>query len=393
MPRIRTSATKRVALIFDARRPYDSQVVLGVAAFAREQRGWEIFVEEQPSGSRRLPNLSAWDGHGVIANFDQPGVERQVRASGLPVVAFGGIGSAPGVSYVATNNESIARLAARHLRDRGFRNFAFFGYTPNPFNCWSAARESAFILEITAAGGSCSTLCLPEDSTHKWSVFVGKILRWIESLPKPVGIFAATDRRSKSLLTACRTGGVRVPDDVAVIGVDNDPLLCELSHPPLTSIEQGAREVGYQAAKWLHRLMTRARNPRQFVIEPVGIIARASTEILAVDDADAASAFRIIRECACDGLTPEEVCRRIGRSRSGLEARFKDRFHSTLAAKIMDVRLDRAHDQVLHTRFPLKVVADQCGFSSVQHMTTYFRKRLGRTPAAIRKSYDPPSAR
>ena len=187
-----------------------------------------------------------------------------------------------------------------------------------------------------------------------------------------------------------RAGGVRVPDDVAVIGVDNDPLICELSYPPLSSIEQGAREVGYRAAKWLHGLMsTRARRPRQFVVEPVGVIARASTESLAVDDADAARALQIIRRAACEGLTPEEVCRQVGRSRSGLEARFRECFHSTLAAKIMDIRFDRAHEQVLHTRAPLKSVADQCGFSSVQHMTSFFHKRLGHTPAEIRKNYHP----
>ena len=240
------------------------------------------------------------------------------------------------------------------------------------------------------AGGTCKTLRLPADATHNWSRFVEKILRWLGTLPKPAGIFAATDRRAQSLLAACRAGGVRVPDDVAVIGVDTDPLICELSYPPLSSIEQGAREVGYRAAKWLHGLMsTRARRPRQFVVEPVGVIARASTESLAVDDADAARAFQIIRRDACDGLTPEEVCRQVGRSRSGLEARFRECFHSTLAAKIMDIRFDRAHEQVLHTRAPLKSVADQCGFSSVQHMTSFFHKRLGHTPAEIRKNYHP----
>ncbi len=390
MPKSRKSPTKRVALIFDARLPYDSQVVLGVTAFVRERRDWEIFIEENPSGHRRLPDLAAWDGSGVIANFDHPGVERQVRASGLPVVAFGGSGCAPGLSYVSTNNEAISRLAARHLLERGFRNFAFFGYTRTSKNCWSGAREMAFANEVAAAGGTCKTLRLPADATHNWSQFVKTILRWLGTLPKPVGIFAATDRRAQSLLAACRAGGVRVPDEVAVIGVDNDPLICELSYPPLSSIEQGAREVGYRAAKWLHSLMsTRSRHPRQFVIEPVGVIARASTECLAVDDADAARAFQIIRQGACDGLTPHAVCRQVGRSRSGLEARFRECFHSTLAAKIMDIRFDRAHEQVLHTRAPLKSVAGQCGFSSVQHMTAFFRKRLGHTPAEIRKNYHP----
>ncbi len=390
MQKIPKSLTKRVALIFDARLPYDSQVVLGVAAFVRERRDWEIFIEENPLGNRRLPDVAAWPGSGIIANFDHPGVERQVRASGLPVVGFGGSGIAPGLSYVSTNNEAISRLAAQHLLERGFRDFAFFGYTPTSKNCWSLAREMAFSREIEAASGTCDILRLPADAMLHWDHFVENILRWLGTLPKPIGIFAATDRRAQSLLAACRIGSVRVPEDVAVIGVDNDPLLCELSYPPLSSIEQGARDVGYRAAKLLHSLMSaRVLRPRQFVIEPVGVVARASTEILAVDDADAARALQIIRQGACEGLTPEKVCQLVGRSRSSLEARFRECFHSTLAAKIMDTRFDRAREMVIHSKSPLKSVADECGLSSVQHMTALFRKRLGHTPAELRKNYHP----
>ncbi len=390
MPRPRELRTKRVALIFDGRLPYDCQVVLGVAAFVKECRDWEIFVEDNPIGPRRLPDLATWDGSGVIANFDYPDVERQARGSGLRVVAFGGSGDAPGLSYVSTNNESIARLAAQHLSERGFRHFAFFGYPPTSKNCWSVARETAFAREIAEMGARCDILRLPADAAQNWSPFVDRVLEWLGSLPKPVGVFAATDRRAQSLLAACRTAGIRIPEEVAVIGVDNDPLLCDLSYPSLTSIEQGAREVGYRAAQCLQDLMSsRHRRPRQLVIEPVGVIPRASTECLAVDDAAAARAYQIIRDDACAGLTPEEVCRQVGRSRSSLEARFKECFHSTLAAKIMETRLERAHEQILHTSSPLKSVADECGFSSVQHMTALFHRRLGRTPAEIRKSYCP----
>jgi LacI family transcriptional regulator len=185
----------------------------------------------------------------------------------------------------------------------------------------------------------------------------------------------------------CRTAEISVPGEVAVIGVDNDHLNCELSFLSLTSIEQGTHEIGRRAGEILNLLLQGQPPPViRTVVPPTGVVSRASTDTLATDDPDAARTMRLISEHACHGLTPQQICREVGRSRSGLEERFKASFGRTLARAILDARLARAHELVAQSSLPLKEVADRSGFRSVQHMTTLFRQFHGRTPAAIRKA-------
>ncbi len=384
------SAQKKVALIYDAKHQFDVAVLGGVAAYLRDYPGWEISIEESALQNQRLPNLAEWEGDGIIANFDNPKVAGQVMASGLAAVAFGGgfcgpTGSA--IPYIATDNAAIARLAAEELIGRGFRHLGYFGYTPTTANGWSKDRELAFHALAKNAGCSFSCFRIPNRTAQHWNPFVKESLRWLKTIPRPVGIMADTDERARKLLEVCRIGGIRVPDEVSVIGVDNDALLCELSFPPLTSIEQGAHAIGYRAALVLDSIMRRkARLPLRHVIAPIGVITRASTDTLAAADADAALAMRLIRENACEGLKPEQVCRLVGRSRAGLEVRFATSFSTTLKKEIARVRLDRALELTRKSALPLKVIAQQCAYGSVQHMTSVFRQRLGKTPAAIRSS-------
>ncbi len=382
---------KRIALIYDAALPYDVQVMSGVADYARQLDEWEIFIEESALNQRRLPDLSRWDGAGVIADFDHPQVARQVLASGLPVVAFGGgYGGYPPDSLipcVLTDNAAISRLAFEHLSARGFRNFGFFGYSMDPIYGWSRERELAFSSLAGNAGCQCHTFDAPMNAERNWQRFTARTLLWLKSLPKPVGILAATDKRARCLLEVCRTADISVPGEVAVIGVDNDHLNCELSFLSLTSIEQGTHEIGRRAGEILN-LLLQGRPPLNIrtIVQPTGVITRASTDTLATDDPDAARTMQLISEHACHGLTPQQICREIGRSRSGLEELFKASFGRTLAKAILDSRLTRAHELVVHSSLPLKEVADRSGFRSVQHMTTLFRQYHDRTPAAIRRA-------
>lgn len=389
--RIMRRKRKRIALIYDAALPYDVQVMSGVADYARQLDEWEIFIEERALNQQRLPDLSRWDGDGVIADFDHPQVARQVVASGLPVVAFGGgYGGYPLGSHVPcvlTDNAAISRLAFGHLSSRGFKNFGFFGYARDSTHGWSREREMAF--RSLAEAGNCQLHAFHAsiNTGSNWQHFNDRAMRWLKSLPKPVGVMAATDKRARRLLEVCRAAKIRVPEEVAVIGVDNDRLLCELSFPPLTSIEQGTHEMGRCAGEILNRLL-QGRPPKAIrtVVPPAGVVTRASTDTLATDDSDAARAMSLINEHACHGLTPQQVCREVGRSRVGLDERFKASFGRTLAKAILDARLARAHELVVSSSLPLKEVADRSGFRSVQHMTTLFRQHHNRTPAAIRQT-------
>ncbi len=211
-------------------------------------------------------------------------------------------------------------------------------------------------------------------------------MKWLDSLEKPVGLMACYDVRARHVLIACRSLGILVPEEVAVIGVDNDELLCELTSPPLSSIEQGSRAMGRAAAALLDRLMA-GEKPRQlkFVVDPEGIVSRRSSDAMMIQDADVAQALRHIRQHVGEGIQVSDVVRTVAVSRSTLEVRFKAFTGRTIHAEIQRAQVERARQLVATTNLPLRQVAVAAGFRYLQHMATVFRLHTGQTPGEYRK--------
>lgn len=382
---------RKVALIYDARLAYDLKVMTGVAAYLQEGHTYSIYIEENALKDQRLPDLRSWDGDGIIADFDDPAVAQVVVGSGLPAVAFGGgygwyaRGSA--IPYFYTNNEAIAKMAAEHLAERGFRHFAYCGYARTSINGWAMERQAAFEACVQQLGGTCDVFEDRRRRPHDWVSLERALGDWLRRLPKPVGLMAANDNRGRQVLEACRAYGLAVPDEVAVIGVDNDELLCRLSAPPLSSIEQGARGLGYAAAALLDEMMEGRRSrQRRFIMNPAGVVTRHSTDVLAIGEPKVARAMAFIREHATRGIKVPDVVAAVAISRSGLESRFASVLGYTIGSAIRRSQLDRARRLVLETDLPLKQIASDTGFKSIQHMTTVFVKAFGQTPARLRKN-------
>lgn len=385
-----SSRFKQVAVIYDAKLRYDVKVIEGVAAYVREVDDWDIYIEETALQDQQLPELRSWKGDGILADFDDPVIAKAVMSSGIATVAFGGgygwYNPASKIPYFCTNNNAVADLAAEHLLQRGFRHYAFCGYRRTPINGWSDERAQTFSRRIRAAGFPCQYYRGPKHAARDWAAFRDSLARWLRSLPKPVAVMAANDKRARQVLDVCRYAGFRVPDDIAVIGVDNDEMLCQLCTPPLSSVEQGARRLGYEAASLLDRMMQGARPASlRVVINPVAVVARHSTDILSVEDEEVRTALKEINQFACDGITPGEVTRKVGCARSTLEWRFRAALGRTIFSEIRRVRIERAEQLVRETSLPLKQVAGRSGLRSVQHMTTLFRKWVGETPAKLRR--------
>jgi LacI family transcriptional regulator len=259
MPRV----IRRVALIYNATQGYDLKAMSGVAAYLQEGARWTVYLEESSLKDQRLPDLNSWKGDGIIANFDNRRVAAMIMESKLPTV---GLGSGYGwysrtsrIPYFSTNKEAVAHMGADHLIERGFRHFAYYGCPHSPISGFSEERGRAFAEYVNRCGFTCQIYRGFHKVGRTWLGLEQSLSRWLESLPKPVGLMAADDQRARQVLEVCRTFGVRVPEDVAVIGVDNDELICQLSTPLLTSIEQGARRIGYQAAALLERMMAGMR--------------------------------------------------------------------------------------------------------------------------------------
>jgi len=380
----------RIALIYDARSTYDLKVMEGVAAYLQEGHHYSVFIEENALKDQRLPDLRSWEGDGIIGNFDDPGIARRVTQARLPVVGFGGgygwyvAGSS--IPYFYTNNKAIATLTADHLLDRGFKHFAYCGYAKSPINGWSQERQDAFESYLRRRATFFAIFDRFPRSTHNWATLQRSLGGWLKKLPKPLGVMAANDNRGRQVLEACRAYDIAVPDEVAVVGVDNDELLCRLSSPPLSSVEQGAKGLGYAAAALLDQ-MIRGRNSRKrhYVFDPTTVVTRQSTDVLAIDDPKVAQAMAFIREHSSEGIKVPHVVSAVAISRSGLETRFTSALGYSIHIAIGHTKLEHVRQLVTETDMPLKQIAAETGFKSVQHMTTLFVRAFGQTPGRYRR--------
>lgn len=378
----------RVAMLANVSRRYDRRAAQGVAAYARETGRWNLYIEEDPLAT--LPRLKQWDGDGIIANFDERRMAAAVAGLKIPVVGIGGgqgwYDPRSRIPYFTTDNRAIGRLAAEHLLDCGFARLAFFGNPPSRRHQWSDERGQAFRQRARAAGAACAVYRGRHVGAQHWIQQLGELARWLRDLEKPIGLFACTDIHGRQALEACQTVGLHVPDDVAVIGVDNDEMICELTAPPLSSIEQGSQRIGYEAAELLDRLMA-GRSPRRlrWAIAPERLVARQSTDVLACDDAELAMAIRFVREHACDPIGVADVLEAMPLSRSTLEKRFLTALGRTIHAEIRRVQVERAKQLLAGGNLLVKQVAQRCGFKHVPALNRVFRQLAGRTPAEHRR--------
>ena len=273
-PMNRPHRTPRIVLIYDSGLSYDMQVMAGVAAYLQENGNFNVFIEGDRLKEQRLPDLCSWEVDGIISNFDFPLVAEAVIDSGIPAVGFGsGCGwysaKARSIPYIFTDNQAIAQMAVGYLLQRGFRRFAYCGYPHAPNNGWSDDREKGFAAAVTRNGFDIRSYCERYRTSHTWTDAQQALVVWLRSLQKPVAVMAANDYRGRQVLEACRVAGIRVPEEVAVIGVDNDELLCQLNSPQLTSIEQGTRKMGYQAMALLNRIIQGEElHQRLFKVQP-----------------------------------------------------------------------------------------------------------------------------
>jgi len=387
----RTVERPLIAIVMDTAVSFDREIIAGAAQYAREAGDWQLYVEEERG--HRLPNLDEWNGQGILASFDDPEVVKAIVASGVPAVAVGGMGCydpALGIPRVATDHGQIATLAADHFLERGLEAFGYYGPPDSNILRWSRTRADAFAGRVAEAGFACDCFTAvqgPED----WSRLQHDLSHWLAALPKPVGVMACDDSRARHVLEACRTQGFRVPHDVAVIGVDDDELICELAVPRLTSIRQAARRIGYEAARLLDAQLsgpTGASLPpttSSILVPPIGIVPRASTDTLAVRDPAIAHVIRTIRERACRGLTVEELAAVSGLVSWKLEKSFKEIVGHSVHDDIVRVRLAEVQRLLRSTDLPLKAVAPRTGFHSVPYLITVFRRHFGITPARFRR--------
>lgn len=379
-PSPRRPRRRQVALLIETSNAYARGLLQGIVHYIREHDAWAFHLMEQGRGDDPPSWLANWDGDGIIARIETSRIAQAVVRAGLPAVDVSAARLVPALPWVETDDAHIARLAAEHLVERGFKHFAFCG---DPRFNWSRWRQEHFVAAVNAAGFEVA-VHFPREG--ELATQDAHLRRWLEALPKPVGILACYDIRGQQVLDACRSAGLAVPGDVAVIGVDNDELLCDLASPPLSSVVPNTRRAGYEAAALLDRLMSGKRvPPTAHLIAPLGVAARQSTDVLAVDDREIARAVQFIREHACEGINVSDVLRAVPLSRRVLEQRFQKLLGRTPREEILEARLARVKRLLVETELPLYLIAERTGFEHVEYLSVVFKRETRRTPSQWRE--------
>jgi len=377
------------------------EMLQGVLQYAQEHGPWRIYQQENRPWMYRLQDVKQWGCTGIIA-ADHHSVEeaQEIANLGVPVVVLLQPQPMRDPTYplspyacVLWNSAAIGRMAAEYFLELHYTQFAFVGHTVSE-TYWSKEREQSFRKTLRRAGhrtchtyGACS-----EAEQRDWAVERPRMQTWLKALPKPIALFAPNDRRGKQVLDACMDADISVPDDVAVLGVDNDEWICEATVPTLSSIQCNPRPAGYRIAEHLDRIMKGERlKKREYLIEPIGVVSRQSSEWFAIADKPMARALTYIREAAAKPtLRVTDVARVCGLSRRATEIRFRNATGRTIREEIEHVRLERLRNLLAETDLKIGEIALRCGFACETHLGRIFRKRfrvtMGQYRSAARKS-------
>lgn len=376
----------RIAVLVDTSTMWGREVIGGVHRYSREHDGWQLFVEPRGVEQRRdwLPN--GWHGDGVIARVGFPELARQLESLRLPVVNVSGIDLA-GVDFprVRADQDAAAGLAAQHLLERGFRNFAYFSLTGIEY---VATHQRAFTQALADAGCTCSVFEAAPNlgAEPDWNLDIERIGNWLANQPKPLAAFVWNTSSARELVYACSAAGLSVPLEVAVLSGSDDDLFCEVAPVPISGVRLPAHEMGYRAARMLDAMIRdpHASEPADIFIPPLGIHVRQSTDTLAVEDPAMVKALQFIRTEGTGAITVDDVARCAGLSRRSLEQKFQGLLGFSPASEIRRMRINRAVELLRVSNLPIGEIATRAGFRSGEYMASVFKTHLGTTPSGYR---------
>ena len=381
----------RVALLIETSHEFGREVLRGIRDYEKAlENHWAFYL--QPDGMRQdAPKIGSWQCTGVIARLFSGASARLLLTSDLPLVLLDPYTEhlskrydLSRVPYITTDTEAIVRMAFEHLHACGCRAFAFIHSAAD--TVWSVARQRAFVEQAARNGFACHVYGTQPEAAS-WEEDIQRLGAWIAHLPRRLGIFAAMDQRGRHVIEACREKGLRVPDDVMVLSVDNDPLLCELCEPSLSSIALDAYRAGYEAAKILDDLMHGRPVGANtcILVKPTHVSRRQSTASGFDQDALVAAARRFIFDRLADrSVQVNDIAAHCGVSRRLLETRFLQAVGRTLLQELTELRMERARTLLSDTTDTVNAISAASGFGDPNYFTKAFRRRHGLSPLKYR---------
>ena len=359
---------------------YARGIMRGVNTYARPDRGWLLHSAQPALAS--LSTIAAWNPDGIVVHGSPGEPIDALLALGKPIVNVSGADLA-GIPAVRPDNVAVGRLAAEHLLERGHRRLAYFGLARTQF---ARARRLGVRLAARQAGVPLHVFSAFGQSSPDWDRYDAAHRAWLGGLPKPIGVVASSDQQARVLLESIFSTDIRVPQEVAIVGVDNDEMHTMMTAPPLSSVELPLERIGYEAARLLEAMMNGAAAPsRPIELPPVGVALRASSDLVAIADPEIAAALSYIAANAHRPLTVEEVLGQVMCSRRSLETRFRAVMGRTPLEEIRRTHIEQAKNLLSHTSLPMPEVAAQSGFTSAPSLSAIFRKETGMPPTAWRR--------
>jgi len=386
----------QVAILLESSHETSRGMLRGILSYVRLYGPWALHLVAGGASDQRMPDLRAWRGSGIIARIPNARTAADIAAAKLPTVVIDPLDAYLAADHplarccrVQCDSAAIARQAADHYLANGFEHFAFVG-EPTEMN-WSRWRRDAFAARLAEVGRACAVYPTPTPGERaEWEVERRRMCRWLAKLPKPLAVFAANDARGRQVLNACLATDIPVPYEAAVLGVNDDALVCETSLPPLSSVAVDTERAGYAAAELLDQLMRRTlREQRTLAYGPSGVVQRASTERLHVTDRLVIRALEYIRINAGLNIRVSDVADHLDVTRRWVEKRFGQTLNRSVMDEIQRVRMETIKALVGQTDQPFTQIARRCGFTCANHLGIIFKKQFGMTMSDFRSRSAP----
>ena len=363
---------------------FDHRIYRGIAKFASEA-GWHL--SPYLFSDRNVP--FNWPGDGAITSYG-PTLGKFIESLDMPKVDVTISKIPQQIPRVVNDNEQIGKLAAKHFLKRGFSHFAFYDWPVVEVNMLRGRHFRDALLEAGVEPENIHTIRQPGARLLRdWKAHEQAILDQINDLPRPLGVFTGQDNLGATLIEVCSHNGIHVPEEIAVLGVDNIEFLCDCLAVPMSSIDTRLEELGYQAANQLQRLMNgEIENDEPPLLVPPGqVVRRRSSEFLAVPHPGVSKALQFMRAEFGSPITLEDVCEQVGMSKRGLEKAFRTHLRRSPAAELRRIRIDHAKRMLTETDIKIEAIARDCGYCNSSNLSLAFKRDTEMSPRAYRRKF------
>lgn len=380
-----------VTVLIDTSRRGGRDLLRGVVRYSRLYGAWYINhappYYRTPSGRKNIIDLKSHQANGVIFMDTSHSLE-PTRPAGLPAIAIGIRKPTKGVAQIIGNYKEVGQMAASHFLERGFKNFAFCGFDDI---YWSQKRCDMFVESLEQSDHSVYLYKQPRSQKNQsWNREKKYLAKWLKGLPRPVAIFCCNDDRADNVIEACKEARLKVPDEVAVLGVDNDDLVCEIANPPISSIDLNFEKAGFEAAAVLDRWMKGENLANETIVfQPTQIVVRQSTNIFAIEDPDVAGAIHFIRSHSHKIIQVGDVVKATAVSQRTLQRKFIALIGHSINHEILHSRIAYLCRMLVETNLSISQIVLKIGYSDINHISRCFKRITGITPLAYRKKYSP----